>query len=189
MTSWKLFKLFASVIAATTTVPMSIVTDAQDCQQSPQDCSATQVLSDFSLFNTYVTSDPNPSKFCERYDQTSLSDDGSTAQYDLVYRDAAGSGDPISDTSIFEVANNTAFYVTYGSDSSTVYQLILDYVNGDQCFVGHCNCTETQYYLFDSPDSDILKYHECFQKIDEYSGGSVTFLRDLSKCQQIPQKP
>ncbi|XP_049526021.1 uncharacterized protein LOC125946569 [Dermacentor silvarum] len=189
MTFCKLFNIFVGILVATVTVPMDIVTDAQDCQKSPQDCSATQVLSDFTVFNTYVTSDPNPTKFCERYDQTSLSDDGNTAEYDLVYRDATGSDEPINDTSTFTVANNTAFYVTYGSDDGTVYQLNLDFVNGNQCFVGHCNCTDTHYYLFDSADSDIFEYHKCFNKIVEYSGGNVVFLRDLSKCKQIPPKP
>ncbi|KAK8784220.1 hypothetical protein V5799_009415 [Amblyomma americanum] len=95
----------------------------------------------------------------------------------------------ISDTSTFDVTNNTVIYVTYGNDRSTVYRFTLDYVNKDQCFVGHCNCTETQYYLFDSPDSDIFQYHECLKKIDNYSGGNITFLRDLQKCQKIPPKP
>ncbi|KAK8772197.1 hypothetical protein V5799_024559 [Amblyomma americanum] len=38
------------------------------------------------------------------------------------------------------------FYVTYASDSSTVYQFTLDNVNKDQCFVGHCNFSERLSY-------------------------------------------
>ncbi|XP_077523784.1 uncharacterized protein LOC144134840 [Amblyomma americanum] len=178
--------VLVAVLASMTVVPP---VNAQDCRQSSQDCNAKQVLSNFPVFNVYVTSDPEPKKYCERYDRTSLSDDGTTAEYDVVYRDANGDDTPISDTSTFDVTNNTVIYVTYGNDRSTVYRFTLDYVNKDQCFVGHCNCTETQYYLFDSPDSDIFQYHECLKKIDNYSGGNITFLRDLQKCQKIPPKP
>ncbi|KAK8771892.1 hypothetical protein V5799_024865, partial [Amblyomma americanum] len=150
-----------------------------------------QVLLDFPLFTAQVTSDPQPATNCERYERTSLSDDGTTAEYDLAYTNA-GDTTAMNDTSTFKAANNTVMYITFGNNSSPVYELTLDYVNGDQCFVGHCNCTETPeiyYYLIDNPDSDILEYNKCFNKIDGYSGGNITFLRDIQRCQNVPPKP
>ncbi|KAK8762760.1 hypothetical protein V5799_025973 [Amblyomma americanum] len=83
--------VLVAVLSSMTVVPP---VNAQDCRQSSQDCDAKQVLSNFPVFNVYVTSDPEPTKYCERYERTSLSDDGTTAEYDIVYRDANGDDTP-----------------------------------------------------------------------------------------------
>ncbi|XP_077523735.1 uncharacterized protein LOC144134780 isoform X1 [Amblyomma americanum] len=189
MDFFKLFNFLVISAAAVASMTSIRCAHAQDCMESPADCDATQVLSDFPLFDAQATSDLKPKKYCGRYERMSLSDDGNTAQYKVVYVDASANNTPTHDTSTLKVASNTGIYVTYGSDTGTVYQLTLDYVNGDQCLIGHCNCTVTQYYMLAKPDSDALEYKKCFNKIDGYSGGNLTMLRGLQKCRNISPKP
>ncbi|KAL1442165.1 hypothetical protein MTO96_030914 [Rhipicephalus appendiculatus] len=179
----KMLKLVATLVAVTASA-------GQDCQQSPQDCNAMRLLSNITSFNTYATSSPAPRKFCPRYDRTSISEDGRTVEYNLVYTNSTESDDPINDTATFQIADNVTIDVTIGSNPGIIDQLTLDFVIENQCFVGHCNCTETpEYYLFNNADSNFDDYSQCLQKLDEYANGNVTILRSQMSCPTIPPKP
>ncbi|XP_077523736.1 uncharacterized protein LOC144134780 isoform X2 [Amblyomma americanum] len=161
MDFFKLFNFLVISAAAVASMTSIRCAHAQDCMESPADCDATQVLSDFPLFDAQATSDLKPKKYCGRYERMSLSDDGNTAQYKVVYVDASANNTPTHDTSTLKVASNTGIYVTYGSE----------------------------YYMLAKPDSDALEYKKCFNKIDGYSGGNLTMLRGLQKCRNISPKP
>ncbi|XP_077523738.1 uncharacterized protein LOC144134784 [Amblyomma americanum] len=190
MHSFKRFNIIFTVAVLATVITFPCFC-ARDCRQNPRECGAMQVLSDFAVLDDLATSDLEPSVYCDMYEKLSLSEDGTKAQYTLVYRNV-GDTTPIYDTCTFEAANSTLIYISCVNYSNSVYHFMLDYVNGDHCLVAHSNITENSdtqhYYLLANPDSDISEYQTCFNKIDAYSGGIVNSMRDDDKCKTVPRK-
>uniref|UniRef100_A0A023G343 Putative secreted protein n=1 Tax=Amblyomma triste TaxID=251400 RepID=A0A023G343_AMBTT len=164
-------------------------TRAQDCQQSPESCDSEEILSNYLWLNDVATSYPENPTNCERYERTSLSDDGKTAHYNFVYTERGGDTTPISDTCTYEAVSKTVIDIGCTDFAPTVYHLTLDYVNGNNCFVGHANVDDsnpTQYYfLLTNPDSNEEEYESCYNKLNDYTGGNYISLRDEEKMQKM----
>ncbi|XP_077536939.1 uncharacterized protein LOC144149260 isoform X2 [Haemaphysalis longicornis] len=158
MVSGKIFN--GLLIVTVTAVAAAIGTcRAQDCQQTPDDCDAAQVLRDYGHINLQVTSSPNPETICDHYTRTFLSEDGNTAEYNYTYRLNGDDDTPIYDNVTITVSNNTVLRITFGN----------------------------AYLLFDNPDSPLDEYYKCLNKIRAYANDNITFVRNMFKCAKIPE--
>ncbi|XP_077536938.1 uncharacterized protein LOC144149260 isoform X1 [Haemaphysalis longicornis] len=187
MVSGKIFN--GLLIVTVTAVAAAIGTcRAQDCQQTPDDCDAAQVLRDYGHINLQVTSSPNPETICDHYTRTFLSEDGNTAEYNYTYRLNGDDDTPIYDNVTITVSNNTVLRITFGNDPATVIQNNLLFINAAFCNVVRTNASDDKpYLLFDNPDSPLDEYYKCLNKIRAYANDNITFVRNMFKCAKIPE--
>uniref|UniRef100_A0A023G5A6 Putative secreted protein n=1 Tax=Amblyomma triste TaxID=251400 RepID=A0A023G5A6_AMBTT len=190
--SKRLNLLIISVVALASMMTVPCIR-GQDCQQSPKDCSATKILSDFPLLYDQATSISNNPTYCERYERTSLSEDGTIANYDASYIYYSGDGTLITDKCTYVAVSNTLIDMTCKNFSDIVYPFTLDFVSETNCFVGHTYLDENTkiqyYYLFINPYSDDESYEPCFSWLNGYSSGNVYSIHDEEKCKSVPRKP
>ncbi|KAK8780625.1 hypothetical protein V5799_018034 [Amblyomma americanum] len=111
MHSFKRFNIIFTVAALATVITVPCFC-ARDCRQNPRECGAMQVLSDFAVLDELATSDLEPSVYCDMYEKLSLSEDGTKAQYTLVYRN-------VGDTTPFKLENSDTqhYYLLANPDS------------------------------------------------------------------------